>query len=77
MSTVLQAKERKALRFSINKNTERGKCSCGRLWCKLESKSIYLDEIELFKRIKDVGRNGVISLDVDGNTQNVIVQTIK
>ena len=27
----------------------------------------------LLKTIKDVGRNGVISLDVNGNTQNVIV----
>ena len=28
---------------------------------------------DLLKTIKDVGRNGVISLDVNGNTQNVIV----
>ena len=29
--------------------------------------------MELFKTIKDVGRNGVISLDVNGSTQNVIL----
>ena len=28
---------------------------------------------DFLKTIKDVGRNGVISLDVNGNTQNVIV----
>ena len=40
---------------------------------KKENTSIYLSEMELLKTIKDVGRNGVISLDVNGNTQNVIV----
>ena len=40
---------------------------------KLESKPIYLSETDLLKTIKNVGRNGVISLDVDGQKQNVIL----
>ena len=35
--------------------------------------SIFLSEAELQKTIKAVGRNGVISLDINGNTQNVIL----
>lgn len=74
MSTVLQAKERKVFRHSaLTSIRKEGNVPAVVYSAKLGSKPIYLNEIELLKTIKDVGRNGVISLDVDGSTQNVIV----
>jgi large subunit ribosomal protein L25 len=74
MSTILQAKERKAFRHSaLTSIRKEGNVPAVVYGAKLGSKSIYLNEAELLKTIKDVGRNGVISLDVDGNTQNVIL----
>lgn len=74
MSTVLQAKERKVFRHSaLTSIRKEGNVPAVVYGAQLGSKSIYLSEIELLKTLKDVGRNGVISLDVEGSTQNVIV----
>ena len=74
MSTVLQAKERKEGRRSDLTNLRNeGNVPAVVYGAKLGSKSIYLNEMDLLKTIKDVGRNGVIALDVDGNKQNVIL----
>ena len=74
MSTVLQAKERKVLRRSdLTSLRNGGNVPAVVYGAKLASTPIYLNEIELLKTIKDVGRNGVISLDVEGSKQNVIL----
>ena len=74
MSTVLQAKERKEGRRSDLTNLRNeGNVPAVVYGAKLGSKSIYLNEMDLLKTIKDVGRNGVIALEVDGNKQNVIL----
>ena len=74
MSTVLQATERTdKRRGTLTKIRKEGNVPAIVYGAKKENTSIYLREIELLKTIKDVGRNGVISLDVNGNTQNVIV----
>ena len=74
MSTVLQATERTdKRRGTLTKIRKEGNVPAIVYGAKKENTSIYLSEIELLKTIKDVGRNGVISLDVNGNTQNVIV----
>ena len=74
MSTVLQAKERKVFRRSDLTNLRKeGNVPAVVYGAKLGSISIYLNEMELLKTIKDVGRNGVIALDVEGNKQNVIL----
>ena len=74
MSTVLQATERTdKRRGTLTKIRKEGNVPAIVYGAKKENTSIYLSEVELLKTIKDVGRNGVISLDVNGNTQNVIV----
>ena len=74
MSTVLQATERTdKRRGTLTKIRKEGNVPAIVYGAKKENTSIYLREVELLKTIKDVGRNGVISLDVNGNTQNVIV----
>ncbi|WP_071393069.1 50S ribosomal protein L25/general stress protein Ctc [Bacillus tuaregi] len=74
MSSVLQAKERKVLRHSVLKSIRKEGNIPGVIYgSKTENKSIYLSEKDLIKTIRDVGRNGIISLDVDGNKQNVIL----
>jgi large subunit ribosomal protein L25 len=75
MSTVLQAQERKVLRHSaLTAIRKEGRVPAVVYGAKLGSKSIYLNEIELVKTIKDVGRNGIISLDVAGSEHNVILK---
>jgi len=74
MSTVLQAKERNVFRHSaLNKIRKEGNIPGVIYGSKTENKSIYISEKDLIKTIKDVGRNGVISLDVNGSKQNVIL----
>jgi large subunit ribosomal protein L25 len=74
MSSVLQAKERKSLRHSTLTNLRNeGNIPAVVYGSEQESKPIYLSEAELIKTIKDVGRNGVISLNVEGNQQNVVL----
>jgi large subunit ribosomal protein L25 len=74
MSTVLYAKERAdKRRGTLTKIRKEGNVPAILYGAKKENKSIFLSEIDLLKTIKDVGRNGVISLDVNGNTQNVIL----
>ena len=74
MSTVLQATERTdKRRGTLTKIRKEGNVPAIVYGAKKENTSIYLSEVQLLKTIKDVGRNGVISLDVNGNTQNVIV----
>jgi large subunit ribosomal protein L25 len=74
MSTVLQATERTdKRRGTLTRIRKEGNVPAIVYGAKKENTSIYLREVDLLKTIKDVGRNGVISLDVNGNTQNVIV----
>ena len=74
MNTVLQAKERKEFRRSeLKKLRKEGQIPGIVYGAKSDNKPIYLSESELFKTIKVVGRNGVISLDVDGQKENVIL----
>ena len=74
MSTVLQAKERKGIRRSDLTNLRNeGNIPAVVYGANLGSMPIYLNEMELLKTIKVVGRNGVIALDVEGSKQNVIL----
>ncbi|WP_050183690.1 50S ribosomal protein L25/general stress protein Ctc [Domibacillus robiginosus] len=40
----------------------------------VESKPVAVEEAEFIKTIREVGRNGLISLNVDGSTHDVILQ---
>jgi large subunit ribosomal protein L25 len=40
---------------------------------KTENTPIAIDSIEFIKTMREAGRNGIISLDIDGNKQNVVL----
>lgn len=74
MSTVLQAKERKELRHSaLKKIRDNGGIPAVIYGATVESKPVFVSSIDLTKTIRAVGRNGVISLDVDGSKQDVVL----
>lgn len=74
MSTVLQAKERKELRRSeLRKIRENGNIPAVIYGAMVDTKPVYVSSADLTKTIRSVGRNGVISLDVAGNQQDVIL----
>lgn len=74
MTAVLQAQERKEFRGSALTRIRRdGNIPAVVYGAKLDSKSIYVSEADFTKVIRKVGRNGVISLDLGGNKQNVVL----
>lgn len=74
MSTVLQAMERKDKhRGALTKLRKEGNIPAVVYGPQKTNRSIFLSEADLMKTIKDVGRNGVISLDVNGTKENVIL----
>jgi large subunit ribosomal protein L25 len=74
MSTVLQAKERKDLRTSeLRRIRETGNIPAVVYGRKVESKPVFVSSADLTKTIRNVGRNGVISLDIDGSTHDVVL----
>ncbi|MDF2787215.1 MAG: ribosomal protein [Neobacillus sp.] len=74
MSTVLQAKERKELRNSeLRKIRETGNIPAVIYGRKLESRPVVVSSADLTKTIRNVGRNGVISLDIDGSKHDVVL----
>ncbi|WP_026693219.1 50S ribosomal protein L25/general stress protein Ctc [Peribacillus kribbensis] len=74
MSNMLSARERKesqnSFLTSVRQNGGIPAVVYGR---NKESKSIVIDSKDLIKTIKEVGRNGIISLNVDGSPQNVML----
>lgn len=74
MSTVLQAKQRTELRHSeLRQIRSNGNIPAVIYGAKVESKPVYISSADLTKTIRAVGRNGVISLDVEGSKQDVIL----
>ncbi|WP_102273310.1 50S ribosomal protein L25/general stress protein Ctc [Cytobacillus massiliigabonensis] len=74
MTTVLQAQERKEFRGSaLTRIRQDGNIPAVFYGAKLDSKSIYVSEADFTKVIRKVGRNGVISLELDGNKHNVVL----
>jgi large subunit ribosomal protein L25 len=74
MSTVLHAKERKELRSSeLRRIRESGNIPAVIYGRTIDSKPVSVSSADLTKTIRNVGRNGVISLDIDGNQQNVVL----
>jgi large subunit ribosomal protein L25 len=74
MSTVLQAEERKSLhRGELRKNRKNGRIPAVIYGAKVENTPVFISSADFTKTIRDVGRNGIISLDVDGRKQDVIL----
>lgn len=74
MVATLLAKQRTDFRrSSLTKIREEGNIPAVIYGEKVENLPVYVSSKELIKTIREVGRNGVISLEVDGNTHNVIL----
>ncbi|HLO10630.1 MAG TPA: 50S ribosomal protein L25/general stress protein Ctc [Pseudoneobacillus sp.] len=74
MSSLLQATERGEFRNSaLRKIRQAGNIPAIVYGNNVENKPVYVNGLELIKTIKTVGRNGVISLDIGGNKQDVIL----
>jgi len=74
MSTTLQAKKRTVSKHSVLSDLRGNGDIPGVVYgSKVDSTSISLNEANFLKVLKDVGRNGVISLDVDGDKHNVVL----
>ncbi|WP_042354632.1 50S ribosomal protein L25/general stress protein Ctc [Bacillus rubiinfantis] len=74
MSTVLQAKERKELRRSeLRKIRSNGDIPGVIYGAKVANKPVSVSSVDLTKTVRQVGRNGIISLDINGNQVDVIL----
>ncbi|MFB6469328.1 50S ribosomal protein L25/general stress protein Ctc [Cytobacillus sp. Hz8] len=74
MNALLRATERKGSRKSDLSNLRKqGNIPAVVYGSHLDSKSVFIDESDLKKMIRDVGRNGVISLELNGDQHNVVV----
>lgn len=75
MVNVLKAKERTSERRSqIRELRERGGIPGIVYGYKTENTPISIDNVDFIKTMREVGRNGVINLDVDGKKMNVVLQ---
>jgi large subunit ribosomal protein L25 len=74
MNNTLVAKERKEFQNSaLTQLRNQGNIPSVVYGKNEKSKSIVVKNVDLIKIIKEVGRNGIISLDVNGNSQDVIL----
>jgi large subunit ribosomal protein L25 len=74
MGALLKANERtNAQRSALRKLRQEGKIPAVVYGRNTENQSIYVDGIEFIKTIRENGRNGVISLDVNGKKQDVML----
>ncbi|WP_404406639.1 50S ribosomal protein L25/general stress protein Ctc [Jeotgalibacillus malaysiensis] len=74
MSSVLKATKRDSFKNSdLTELRNVGKLPAVVYGYKVENTAISVDEIDLVKTIREVGRNGIIELDIEGNKQNVVL----
>ena len=74
MSSVLEAKERTEFRNSeLTRIRNEGNIPAVVYGSKMESKSVYLNGPDFIKTMREVGRNGVFSLNLNGSQVNVIL----
>jgi large subunit ribosomal protein L25 len=75
MSAILKASGRSSnsQKSSLNRLRAEGNIPAVIYGSKMDSKPVYVDSIEFIKTIREVGRNGIISLDVDGSKTDVML----
>ena len=77
MSNVLKAMERTDFRKSaLTKIRKSGHIPAIVYGSEMENRPIYLDGSQFLKTIKKVGKNGIITLDLDGKKKDVILSAI-
>ncbi|AYA74046.1 50S ribosomal protein L25/general stress protein Ctc [Bacillus sp. Y1] len=74
MTTQLHAQEREDFRQStLSIMRHEGQVPAVVYGTNVDSKALYINASDFLKTIREVGRNGVISLDLDGETYDVIL----
>lgn len=74
MSSLLKATKREGFKKSdLTDLRSAGKLPAVVYGYKVENTSISVDEIDLVKTIREVGRNGVIDLEIEGKKQKVVL----
>ncbi|WP_077210347.1 50S ribosomal protein L25/general stress protein Ctc [Bacillus dakarensis] len=74
MSSVLEAKERTEFRNSeLTRIRNEGNIPAVVYGSKMENKSVYLNGPDFIKTMREVGRNGVFSLNLNGSKVNVML----
>lgn len=74
MSTAIQAIERTEFRNSaLTKIRKEGNIPAVVYGNKLESKSVYINGADFIKTMREVGRNGVFPIDLNGKKVNVML----
>ncbi|MBM7588188.1 large subunit ribosomal protein L25 [Bacillus pakistanensis] len=74
MAIELKANNRNDFkRSSLTKLRHEGNIPAVVYGYKVENTPVYVDSIEFIKTIRESGRNGIISLDINGKKQNVIL----
>lgn len=74
MGSILQAKERKVMQKSVLKKIRQdGSIPAVIYGAAVENKPVSVSSADLTKTMRAVGRNGIISLDIEGNKQDVIL----
>ncbi|KIL52514.1 50S ribosomal protein L25/general stress protein Ctc [Jeotgalibacillus soli] len=74
MSSILKATTRKGFKKSDRNGLRKeGKLPAVVYGYNVNNTSIAINEMELIKTIRDVGRNGIIDLDIEGNKQKVVL----
>lgn len=74
MSAVLKANDREtAQNSSLRKLRAEGKIPAVLYGKNRGSKPVYVDSADFIKTMREVGRNGIISLDFDGNSTDVML----
>ncbi|MBM7704913.1 50S ribosomal protein L25/general stress protein Ctc [Metabacillus iocasae] len=78
MSTLLQANERNEFKNSARRKIrEEGNFPAVVYGNKVDSKSIYLNSAEFIKTIRESGRNGVLTLQVNSEKYSVMLHDIQ
>ncbi|MFS0638430.1 50S ribosomal protein L25/general stress protein Ctc [Mesobacillus foraminis] len=74
MGAVLKANERNGSQHSsLKRLRDEGNIPAVVYGRNQESQSVYVDSVDFLKTIREVGRNGIISLDVGGSTTDVML----
>jgi large subunit ribosomal protein L25 len=74
LTTQLHAQEREDFRQSnLSIMRHEGQVPAVVYGANVDSKALYINASDFLKTIREVGRNGVISLDLDGETYDVIL----
>jgi len=78
MGSVLQAQERKELcKSALREMRVNGSIPAVIYGKKTASKPVSISAADLAKTVREVGRNGVISLDVGGSKQDVVIADLQ